>query len=320
MKTYFGYNLTGKELLPTWMAFYVAFILPYAGLMYYTSQIAKKEIVLRPTPLPLVGFALLLLAVSISFFLIKKTMGGIKYGEKQFAFTGTFGRFLWVCVAGAILVPFTFLIYYPFYVRKVVRFFVNNTQCDGEYLEFRGDVATIGVIMLITLLPLFILILIFMDYIVIIPTLGFIYRYLINMAQVLLVVPILYFVYRWLADVNYKEYVVNWDTEPMPAIGKLFLEMFLTLATFYIYWPMARVRLYKYFVDCTVANNGMVERRFGFDADEKGDFIFIWKQALLSVVSVGIYVPWAICRVNKRILERTFVEYAPLTEDGIITT
>ena len=71
---------------------------------------------------------------------------------------------------------------------------------------------------------------------------------------------------------------------------------------------MATLKLYKYFTERTVANNGEIKRKFGFDSDNMNDFLFIWGQILLTIITLGIYYPWSICKTHKRLISKTYLE------------
>ena len=45
----------------------------------------------------------------------------------------------------------------------------------------------------------------------------------------------------------------------------------------------------------------------GYDGDQVNDFLFMWKQILLTIITVGIYFPWALTRIAQRLLSQTFL-------------
>jgi uncharacterized membrane protein YjgN (DUF898 family) len=68
--------------------------------------------------------------------------------------------------------------------------------------------------------------------------------------------------------------------------------------------------LFKYFSEKTVAVSDETTLRFGFDYDAKNDFFYIWGQMLLTMVTLGIYYPWAFSKIGKRVLSQTYLEQA----------
>lgn len=70
------------------------------------------------------------------------------------------------------------------------------------------------------------------------------------------------------------------------------------------------LKLYKYFVEKTVATNDSRKLTFGYDIEPSQDFLFIWGQTLLSIITLGIYYPWAFCKIGSRVLSKTYLEEA----------
>jgi uncharacterized membrane protein YjgN (DUF898 family) len=101
---------------------------------------------------------------------------------------------------------------------------------------------------------------------------------------------------------------ITWKTEFWPSCGKIASEILLSVITVGIYYPLALVRLYKYFTEKTIASGNNRELKFAYDADQAGDFLFIWGQNLLTIITLSIYYPWALCKITKRILSKTYVE------------
>lgn len=107
---------------------------------------------------------------------------------------------------------------------------------------------------------------------------------------------------------TYKNFTISWKTTFWSACGKIALEIFLSLITVGIYYPLAWIKLYKYFVDRTVATSDERTLEFGYDIEPASDFLFIWGQSLLSIITLGIYYPWSCCKIYGRIVGKTFIE------------
>ena len=45
---------------------------------------------------------------------------------------------------------------------------------------------------------------------------------------------------------------------------------------------------------------------FGFELEPIPDFLFIWGQTLLAIITLGIYYPWAMAKIGKRVLAKTY--------------
>jgi len=111
-----------------------------------------------------------------------------------------------------------------------------------------------------------------------------------------------------MVNIDYKNYNIQWETKFWNSCGKLALEILLSIITIGIYFPMAMLKLYKYFIERTIAQSGDIKRKFGFDADNINDFLFIWGQILLTIITIGIYSPWSLSKIGTRILNRTYLE------------
>ena len=135
------------------------------------------------------------------------------------------------------------------------------------------------------------------------------YRIMHQMITFIIIVPYMYLIYKWRVDFKYKEYHIKWDTEFWPSIGKILLEVVLSIITCGIYLPLAYLRLYKYFTEKTKSNSiDNQSIQFGYDIDQKNDFLMIWGQLLITVVTLGIYYPWAVCKVSQRVLSKSYIE------------
>ena len=117
-------------------------------------------------------------------------------------------------------------------------------------------------------------------------------------------------------NVVYKEKTLAFNGSVVKYTGKVLLGLFLSIITLGIYMPwfirdlhgsMAMLRLYQYFTERTVATLPDRKLNFGYDIDQLNDFLFIWGQTLLVIVTLGIYYPWSFCKICKRILNKTYI-------------
>jgi hypothetical protein len=102
---------------------------------------------------------------------------------------------------------------------------------------------------------------------------------------------------------------VRWDTRFWPAVGFIFLQLILTLLSALVYWPGAYIRLYAYFARRTVlVEGGSVRQAVGFDGPVGAGFLLLWGQTLLTLVTLGIYTPWAMARIGRWFAEHTTLQ------------
>ena len=309
MKNYFDFTLTGKKLLPIWLLFYAFFITPYVFLI-----ISLQNIQLGETP-PLYIFpmflVLLLIAFILIFYITKLIIEHISYKGKSIVFGGSFGDFIGKMILGYILSGITFGIYIPWFIRNMHSFFVDNSSYDSNAFTFQGKGGKLFKILTFTLiLPIILMSIVLVKFAM--NNLGqqmpVYITFIQQIIMFIILIPYMYFVYKWTVNIDYKNYNISWDTNFWNSCGKMALEIFLSIITFGIYMPMATLKLYKYFTERTVANNGEIKREFGFDNDDLNDFLFIWGQLLLTIITLGIYYPWSICKTHKRLISKTYLK------------
>ncbi|PKP17727.1 MAG: hypothetical protein CVU06_12835 [Bacteroidetes bacterium HGW-Bacteroidetes-22] len=308
MKNYFGFNLTAKKLLPIWLIFYFLFITSYVVLIN-----SMKNIQSGTTPsgmLFLFLFLLFLVAFFISFYIAKIIIENFTYKDKPIIFNGKFGKFVGLILVGLLLSIITLGVYMAWFIRNIHRFFVNNSVYENESFTFQGKGGRLFVIVLLTIfLPIIALTIIMSKVFMVNPEhvsiSNMIFQQIISW---MIMIPYIYFIYKWMVNIDYKNYNIRWETEFWNSCGKLALEIFLSVITIGIYSPMAVIKLYAYFTERTIVQSGDVKRKFGFDTDNINDFLFIWGQILLTIITLGIYYPWSISKIGKKILSRTYLE------------
>ena len=305
MKNYFDFTLTGKKFLPVWLLFYLIFLIPMGG--YYYEKISTSQAG-SPSPYILLMLLAIIVVGGLIYFLIAKlTIEHVRYGESDFKFEGRFWPFAGKVLLGLFLTMITIGIYGAWFARDITRFFVDNSYHDGHSFRFNGKG---GKLFLIILLVYIIPVILYSFLILPFPPPKPEPLSMVAARQlfvIILAIPYYYFVYRWLIDINYKTYHIHWETEWMPSIGKIALEVFLSGITLGIYLPLAYLKLFAYFSQRTIAKKEDGAYVFGYDIEPTGDFLFIWGQLLLTIVTLGIYYPWAYTKIGKRILSKTYV-------------
>lgn len=309
MKHYFAFTLTGKKLLSVWLLFLVLFIIPYGIIIRQMTGMQSGDM----PPFGLVGGLIILVFIAfiIAFFITKLMIENLQYKETNFEFNGSFGEFVGKVLLGSFLTMITLGVYSAWFVRNMHRFFVDNTRYKNEAFSFKGKGSTLFVILLLTLIvPMAIVM-----GIIISQTVAGGGETPVSLAYIqpiitwIVMIPYLYLAYKWMVNVNFKTYNISWDTDFWNACGKFFLELFLSIITLGIYAPLAYVKLYAYFTRKTVVKtDGEVKKRFGFEEDNMADFLFMWGQILLTIITLGFYYPWAMCKMGTRFLSRTFID------------
>ena len=307
MKNYFNFNLTGQKLFPFWIMLLVFFMAPYILLIYKMKEITsgdpKSAFILIPAFL-----VLFFIATVLSYFIEKISIEGIAYKNKSLVFEGKFGQYIGIVLLGGFLSVITLGIYSPWFIKSIQKFYIDNSTYDSNNPEFQGTGGNLFVILLLTLfLPMIIISGVLGIYTFINHTqLSGLYRVIYQIFIFIIMIPYIYYVYKWCIDIKFKNYTIQWETEFWASCWKILVEVLLSVITIGIYSPLASLRLYKYFAEKTIATSDDGNKNFGYDIEPKSDFLFIWGQSLLALITLGIYYPWAFCKVRSRILSKTY--------------
>lgn len=314
MKSYFKFNLQGGALFPIWLC-YLAFILSSYLPILYQFKIISPPNFSSVWTFP-ITISIFVIALVLMFYVTKLIFENVEIKGNTFQFEASILRFVGLLFLNLILMIITLFIYTPWAIRSLHRFFSGSISYNGGNFNFIGRGSYLLLIFILSLLvPFFIVSSVVMHFFTgdVFFTAGKVnmeqlnkigYSYQIIMAFV--IIPYTYLFYNWLFNFTYKNYFINWETDFWLACGKIFKELFLSVITLGIYIPMALLNLYKYFIERTVMQSGEGNYSFGFDLDAKKDYIFVLKQTLLSIVSLGFYYPWAICKVGAMVLGKTF--------------
>lgn len=306
MKKHFDFTLTGKQFLPVWLVFYILIILPYG--IFYGSLPNSTQPGTAGLYSVLLMLGLMLAAYFIMFYMIKIIIEGVKYSDHNVKFEGKFGTYLWKIISGFVLSVVTLSIYMAWFIKDLTKFIVNNSSVDDVKFEFLGKGGRLFLLFLLSLyLPLLIIIFAAAGFMMEINQ-SVIFTLIYQLVVMILMVPYMYLFYKWMFNVKYKDYQIKWQTGFGASCAKILVEMLLLVVTLGVYFPLFYMRLYHYFASKTIAESPDRKLQFGYEQDAKGDFLFIWGQTLLTIVTLGIYFPWAYSKVGKRILTKTFVE------------
>ncbi len=305
MKNYFNFNLSGKQFFPIWLLFYVLVLLPYFGIIFFAN---KTEAVAAPL------LALLLIIVgsfTFYFYMAKLFINHTRYNGESLVFSGKFSSYIGMVLKGFFLSIITLGIYYAWFTRDMMRFFVNQTWLRSAPFKFKGEGATLFVILLLTMLPIM-LISLLMGIIAAGKTLSggtpeiTYLPVVIQLITFVVLIPFMYYLYKWMVDVEYKEYRIKWKTDFWQSCVQILIQVALTVITLGIYFPLLYLKLYKYFAERTFAESPAKTMNFGYELEPQKDFLFVWGQTLLSIITLGFYYPWAIVKIYNRVFSKTY--------------
>ncbi len=317
----FDFSLSAGKLFRLFIGFYLPYLLLYALMIVAATGVQESH----PAPgsvLVMLGalLGLFLLYLFFTIPLLRRILPALSLEGRPLAFRGSIGRFVGLNLLGAFLSVITIGIYGPWYIARLCRYLASETSYEGRPWAFTGKGGRLFVILLLTLvLPIAVVA-------IVIGVLAGLYGSagvgptglgplhwlspIILVLMLLLMPAYLYEIYRWfITNLRLEELSVRWRTRFGPAYGTIFLQGLLCLVTALIYVPAAYVKLYRYFVQRTeLERGGQPCGKLGFDGKTGQGFLRIWGQALLTLVTVGIYYPWALARIGRWFAGHTVLE------------
>jgi hypothetical protein len=156
---------------------------------------------------------------------------------------------------------------------------------------------------------------------------------LVLLFYIVFLIALMFFVYlnyKWLVQIRWNGRTILWKTDFWKSVGMIVGQTLLSIVTVFIYLPAASLRLYRYFTARTVmlsADSGAQPEdaasrkprsgtqdagdeigHLGFDGPLGRGFLVIWGQLLLTIITIGIYLPWAYARIFRWVAKYTYYE------------
>jgi uncharacterized membrane protein YjgN (DUF898 family) len=313
MKKYLQFHLRGEDIFSYFIIIVLICVIPAIILSIPSNAYLMEEMTfLRGLLFGILGIAILSVILILAIYILKMVIENVEYDEERFKFSGEAKEYVVLVFKGILLSIITIGIYLPFFQRELMAFYVGKTSYKNEAYNFMGKGGDLFVIFLFALIvPLIILAIIF----------GFDYNaertfssfkaYGLNILETAIISPFVFLYYRWFVDIRYKHYHARIDTDVIEGIGVVLLQTVIAAATFGIYFPIAYLKIYKYYLEkIKVKDDAGQEKNmaFGYDIDLTNDFLYIWGQTLLTIITIGIYSPWAYCNILDRVLGKTWME------------
>ena len=321
MKRNFELSLQGRDWWKPCLGFWVLFLVLYVPLLFLQKWFPPQD---KPLPYFLLTLVLLLavtvLTAIYTIVLLRILLPRLSIGGKAFAFRGSIARYVGITLGRMALSIVTLFVYIPWYVRRSAAYLVSETDFDGASPEFpRQGRIRLFVIMLLSL---------WLPVIVVSIVAGVAHGSLGRS--------------RWRYRRRFWRLgAVSGDGRPHSLVhGSLQLphvqvvrehglegcrgameDDFLALLLLHPrpaaphahhrgnLQPGYLLRLYRYFVGKTaLEREGKEIGRLGFEGSIAKGFGLLWGQGLLTLITAGIYMPWAYARVGRWLLGATFHE------------
>ncbi len=309
MKNYFKSEIYGKGFFKRYLIFFIPILI--------LSTIAQRSNDTMPMISSLASIAesylTLLLGVAFFGYMIQFVL----YKDKSFGFSGSVGEAAPKFLKWYLLTIITLGIYSPWYIKNLADYYLSRI----EYQEKSGELLSRpGVLLKYMLLTLYLPMIVLSVLLVI-----FMYRnswldgsavfsavvgpvFLFVLIIFLALIPFMYFYFVWLLHVGFGIYITAFKKTLRETAALLIPQLLLSVITLFIYYPAACIKVLRYLLEGTEysAESG-VKGGFGFEGTAGRGFLLIWGQGLLTLITVGIYGPWAMAKLTNWFLNNTFI-------------
>ncbi len=289
----FKFELKAKTIFWYFIIIFLINIFNIITRNYDLNLLVIKEKYLLAIMILLAYFILELIEVVCYFFIIKAFIDSTFIDDIKLSFEGKFSDFIKIVLFSFFLNLITILIYFPFYITRLVKFFSFNTKYKEKRFDFLGEGLPLFAIMLfLNLIPI----------LTIKHFIGNLWQDLnikniiiiaaLSITFILVNVIYIFYLLKWFINLRYYEYDVTFNAKSISTISFIFFQIFLSILTLFIYLPMALVKIYQLIISkIKIDNYSENIPKLTSSFDKKESYNFIGKQLLLSLVTLGIYLP-----------------------------
>lgn len=253
-------------------------------------------------------------SIFLGFFLITECVKGLSFKGDSLRPHYKLGKYIGQVVKGLLLTIITLGIYYPWFLTKITRFFASGTTYRDQPFAFKGTGVNLFCIMTFVF---------FIPYIFLFGILYFATAFVVNggsalfsiIAQLSLVAILLLLglylalVYRWMIDFTYGNSRIALKVSIPVTMLFMFIQIVLCILTAGLFVPIAGVMIYRYIVgNMRLVSESGEESAFGYQGRIGHDCLYVYGQALLTLITAGIYSPWMISKVGRRLISNTYLE------------
>ena len=337
MKCFFDFRVKGIRLLAICLGYLICLwavmgVAMWFGSMYemnrmmMASGMPVEESPVNYAPLVYVTMQLIYFVVSLllGFFLITECVKGLSFKGESLQPHYELGKYIGLVVKGFLLTIITLGIYYPWFLTKITRFFASGTMYRDQPFAFKGTGVNLFCIMIFVF---------FIPYIFLFGILYFAITIVVNggsalfaiIAQLCLVAILLLLglylalVYRWMIDFSYGNSRIVLKVSIPVTMLFMFIQIVLCILTAGLFVPIAVVLIYRYIVgNMRLASEAGEESAFGYQGRVGYDCLYVYGLALLTVITAGIYTPWLISKVGRRLVSNTYLEHSDVITSTFI--
>jgi len=282
---------------------------------YFTNELVKNldlsdnNQVNKALVIMLEFFVFGIINIILSFLIIKNIINSIYLNDKSFVFLGQLGEYFWLVVSSTFLMIITLFIYTPFYIRRYVKFISSNTYYEEKNFEFNGKgEELLGIMIFLLVIPYVTIVVLSLNLEEITPMKIVLFAIIFFIAFIMIVSYIFYYI-KWLINFIYSDIEIRLRAKAKQSILFLLGQILLTIITLFIYLPASIIKIIQYIAD-NIRIDDYTDKLYKINTEFtiKESWKYLGLQILLSIVTIGIYLPWAYCNIIKYILERIVIE------------
>lgn len=329
MKITFSFRQQAKLILPYFIIFLIV-----TGATYYANVNQAITLLsiedmeqLNTRALNMMQFVQIIQGIVALIFLallFQFVIEGLTVNDEKPVYKGVLPMFLARTIIGFLVTSFTYGLYGPWFLRNIIRFFAENTYFKEKNFLFRGNAFQLltrflggAVFPVIAVSFLYSGVLGFLG----ITTLPlFIELFMITAILLLAPAPFFFFYLQWLSQFSWNNHSANLVMYAPEGIGFILKQMLLILVSLGFYTPAAVLNIIRFFgahIQLTDTDGG--EKTFQCDFDISAGWWFLLKQGLLTLITAGIYGPWAFCRSLEWLLPQISIVPREFTETAEVS-
>lgn len=262
----------------------------------------------------LTPFILTFTSALLLLFVVRQIVESCGLEGERAATDYSVGEYVRKCLVGALLCAITLGVYTPWFVAKMTKYLLGGISFKGVKFGFQGSgFELFAIVTLSLILPLVILALLFNVAVFSAPFRESLTTLIVGLVIFLFaMVAVCALGYsllaRWMLKVNYGERLFSTNFTTLGATLFVIEQVALTIITLGLYAPMMSLRIVQYFLSATCVGEGRDCVRIGMRLRSWRDWAYVWGQLLLTIVTLGIYIPWFYTRIFNRFVPRIYLD------------
>ncbi|HPC38934.1 MAG TPA: DUF898 family protein [Exilispira sp.] len=310
----FRFELTGKEIF----VYFLVVILISIGLNLFNTYTIKSISNEKSSSISLIRGLYLIIALILywiimaicQYYICKKSIDSLFFNELKFNFNGKLDEFLWINISSLFLLIITLFLYTPKYIQRMVKYYVNNINYNDNDFDFYGKASNLFAIMLFTfLIPLILVTVIIIKFTAKLDINESILRFILIPIDFIIYTPFIFLFYKWIIQIKYLNYNIKLDAKFLKSVLFLLGQIVLSIITLSIYFPVALIKIYQYFLPkISISKDENIEFQIKTDFIIFDSWKYLWGQIILSIITLGIYIPWTYCNIFNYIITKIYIE------------